>query len=131
MLIWTLVACLPDLVAPPGSEAPDLRCDVDNWVEEEGEEPVWLGLVEREETFCGELSTTGNNGSGYTGDRDRLDFSPGLSGSWEITLDWEEGVADYDFYLLAAETNMEIQASAGTSWPQTMEAELYLIRSTG
>ena len=124
MLLWILSGCLPELEPPAGSEGPELQCNETNRVEEEGEGTVWLGLLEERNIICGELSSTGNNGSGYTGDRDRLDFSPGRNGTWLLSLDWESAEADYDFYLLAAETNMEIQSSAGTAWPQEMEVDL-------
>jgi hypothetical protein len=71
----------------------------DDWTEEN------IGTVAKGDTLCGNIWTTGNNGSDWTGDVDVMYFQASGSGSWKFTLSWS-GTADYDLALFDGAGNL-------------------------
>jgi hypothetical protein len=86
-----------------------------------------LGIVGPGTRICGELDRVGNDGEGYTGDRDMVEFEVDPSTMITARLEWA-GAADYDLHLFESDgellTVVDSAATESMAGPEELDASL-------
>ena len=120
------VGCLPELEpVDNGSDFGAFQCDTN--VNEAGDDIVDVAVQIVPATICGELDSTGNDGTRYTGDRDNTLFRVNNPGSYTLTLEWDSPDGDYDFYLYDDFEGLEptpLSYASTEGYPETFSASL-------